>query len=239
MPNGAFGQTAADHAKAAAAVDRLWSADNADRVQAKEEILELGGAAIEPLLALLNSMLDDVHTLHYARTDQHTKTRPNSAQAVREADELDFVLRPPGQKEMTWRLIEDTCNLLGKLKAEEAVPTLLRVSEIRPDHGLLHITSEMIAIQEIGRSAVPLVLNRFTEAAREEWLMSVKPDTTPLGKARGRELNKLERRLALTLEIVGDRAIVPELERVAEHSQAPDAAALAKTLIEKLRLRYN
>jgi hypothetical protein len=195
---------------------------------AKDELVRLGSASIDPLLSLLNGLLDDPESPHFAsgREAEGARAWGTSGEYIDHPEEL----------EITWRLINDFCDIVGRLKAIEAVPSLLRIIEARPITGLEHITGETLALERIGKPALPIVLDRLLSAAREESLMMQAPDTSPLGQARLSELVKFERRLGIVLSLIGDQSIVPALEGIADFHQAPRASAYARNVIEKVKL---
>jgi HEAT repeat protein len=150
-------------------IERLYSADDANKELAKREILAAGTMAAKPLCSLLTDLLENPYprfpkgeeeeaskalTL-YSRVD--VKTLSLDDMKKRSAIARKYFINS--------RLITDIVELLGQLKASAAIPNLVRIMRSRdlfagPDgFGI-----EMVALTRIGQPAVPYLITALKEA---------------------------------------------------------------------------
>lgn len=195
---------AAQHERADVAIRRLLSADESERMAAKLELLEIGRPAIPPMLSALKSVLDS----------------PKSPYTVSDNDPV--AIAPPlastDEDNLSGRLEADICQLLGRLRAVEAVPLLIEMMQSRDSFtGLASMVTEMQAIAEIGPPAVPLLIEAIEDAPNRAARIGF-GDPQPSEEERIKfiqgEVAKIRARAARVLGEIGDKRALQTLERL-------------------------
>lgn len=212
-------QESTENTLASRAVRELWSADGPRRESAREELLRLGARAIPQLVALL----DDIQS--HAVPRYETGKEKEGAEALKLLDKQpldqsnvkDYFLKRQSL-DISYRLKKDCVELLGSLKAEQAVPLLIKefLPGISGTYGGEPTTSEMQALVEIGTSAVPQLL---------EYLQSLEYYVPSVFSARDASDTRRPERIKSTMQIVqarvamvlgriGDARALPALEEL-------------------------
>jgi HEAT repeat protein len=186
----------------------LWSVDPGDAKAAKEKLITIGVEAVPGLLLTLEQLTRDPLRQRYPY----------------ERDD------PTG---IPTRVQEDVCEILGELRAVEAVPLLIRVIERRgAPTSLLGITVEMTALERIGSPAVSALIEELKDPEPRLVELARRGDGWP---ATANHISLVRRRVALTLGEIGDPAAIPALQEVA---RTTDNAILARDLeweIQRIR----
>lgn len=187
-------------------VKKLWSADNPERMEAKESLIKLGHEAIVPLVSTLEDIIRDPRPRY-----------PSGMEAEGEAALELFKRLPPEERsrseysslEISGRLKDDCIELLGELHAVEAVPVLIELTgqEMHTDQNE-HISPPMIALINIGAHAAPEV-SRALDTAETRVVSRVLPTLPGLKEDDKRTLvelqtSVLQARLAIVLGEIGD-----------------------------------
>jgi HEAT repeat protein len=183
-------QTAPEDTEPALAVKRLWSPDKAVREAAEQELIHLGPRAITPLLGALEFVANHIDRLTLVLQDAEPQ----------EAERLNA-----DAAAMQW-LPDDVCGLLGRLRAEAAIPLLIRIMEERWENDLMDKWSpERQALVEIGAPPVPAIIeSTITADATHDRLKHRDPNQVP-GFT-------IQLRAAKVLERIGDARALPVLE---------------------------
>ncbi|MEK6410028.1 MAG: hypothetical protein AABN34_24150 [Acidobacteriota bacterium] len=199
---------------------KLQSPDESEVLEAKAELMDMGEGAIKPLIFLLKDL-----------TNQTGKTLPTTSpgslrvQANRAND--------AGTKSRAENAIYE---ILGRLRAAEAVPLLVAIMEHEEiDDMIQGMSPVMRALAEIGPAAVPQLIEsidsaKLTASASPELLVSDLTEET-----RQRNLawikGRIELRAILVLVAIGDPRAIPTLhwlQKTADNSfietQARNAA---------------
>jgi HEAT repeat protein len=154
------------------AIQKLWSLNDHERESGKNEILRLGDAAIDALILFLVELLEDLrprfanHTEREGEAAVDRSLQGMKTQAVRET--LRTLL-------INGRLMSDAIELLGRLKAEKAVPVLVRIMTGR-NIFMGWGGPEMVALCRIGPASVPYLIALVEDArswASQEWDLAV------------------------------------------------------------------
>lgn len=214
-------QTPTETDRVALAVKRLQSPDDVERQAAKEEIIQIGSAAISSLLSLLEDIFRNPNKLYFA-----TGKEIEGADAVQRWEDgisKDY----PSNLEIGWRLRDDAYELLGRLRAVESVPLLLRIAESRESFARFStLTAEMRVLVEIGPPLVPLLIEEM-EKAKERAASIRFGDPQPTQEEKTRFINgeaaKMRARAARILGEIGDKRALPSLEKLLEQSSELDS----------------
>ncbi len=195
------------------AIQLLWSADDNVRQTAKKEIIRIGPEAVPALLFLLKDIYEDPGK-------QRLVTSVGSQQPVRP---LDIDNPPYGDSlglEITNRLKLDAMELLGRLRAVEAVPILIKIMQ-QPSFMVSYnwaVTMDMRALIRIGAPAVPALVDVIENAraglssmAFGDELGFTEQDKTSY---RLRELARIQNKAIMVLSEIGDERALPVLERL-------------------------
>lgn len=158
-------------------VKKLWSPHDLERERGKEEILRIGGECVEQLLVLLVDLVDNPHPRFAIGKEREAikllRDHSKNACGGMSSSEFDRWTQATLDLFINSRLITDAIYLLGKLRAVEAIPVLIRIMEGRsifqdPDGW----GDEMIALSRIGSPAVPYLMatiqNAKATAERQE-----------------------------------------------------------------------
>jgi ABC-type transporter Mla MlaB component len=227
-----IGQRVSDDSKVELAVKKLWSADTAEERAAMEALVHLGSGSVPQLVNVLEDVTNDPTSPHFATG----KEKEGS-----EAFEL-YYSKPFGPKpgvsagqlaelEISWRLKRDILEILGRLRAEEAVPLLIRIMERRAIYSAIErMSPEMNTLAQIGTAAVPQLIEAIeTASQRSASVGFADPSLTEEEKTslRSIETFKIQVRAALTLGEIGDARALPILRRLMEESN--DLSRMSRT----------
>ena len=149
-------QPGPDEDKAASAISLLWSPNEAEREQAKAEIIRLNEKAISGLLALLEDIFEN-------------PSKPRFANGREEEGKIlweQYLSLPRNvvgniyEFEISGRLKNDIIEVLGDLRPNSAIPILVKIMKYRmKDNWIRQRTEpEMIALTKIGKPAVPALI---------------------------------------------------------------------------------
>jgi HEAT repeat protein len=184
------------------AIERLWTSDEKLRKKAKRDLIRLGSSSIRPLLTLL----EDINTNPQPRFEkgkelegweyiERYNSLPRDKQDFDEYDRIDISKRLKG----------DAIELLGKLKAQEAIPILIAMLRER-----IYISPKDIvypeskALIEIGAISVPELVDAMERAEK---------------KAGDRQESIMCSRIAFVLGEIGDARGLPILEEIQKGSK--------------------
>jgi hypothetical protein len=178
------------------AIAQLWSDSESDRDWAMATLLALGTAAVPRLMDLVSELGD--------------KGRPGVVYPCFSHDQSACDL----QVQREPRVRSDAIVLLGRLRAVEAVPLLIKMLRLgdSPTFGVKYTGPEIEALVEIGKPAVPQLLRALERADR------VRSSTEG---PRSSVSLVLEERLADVTAEIGDSSALPLLERlrIKEHNE--------------------
>jgi hypothetical protein len=213
-----------DASEVGSAIERLWSADEAQARAAKEQLVGLGVNSVQPVTSLLSGIWKDGQKRHFARGKEHEGAIAWARHEAGADDGEEF-----WRFEITSRLIYDTCEILGRLGAVESVPVLMEVVESENQFGgFMKETPAVHALKIIGKPAAPYILSRFLLAADEE--LRVRMQIGPSHWALTRT-DLLEHRAAQLLIAIGDDSVLPVLRSLLDKTQYPNASGHAKNAI--------
>lgn len=151
------------------AIRRLWSCNAEERKLGSQQLTERGVESIGPLVSLLSDLLSDQRPrFALGREDEAARALDyirESLQNPISADEMDKAAGLISDLFINSRLIADVISLLGELRAEGAIPSLIRIMEGRdmysePDGYAI----EAQALLQIGAPAVPFLIKALDEA---------------------------------------------------------------------------
>jgi PBS lyase HEAT-like repeat len=204
-----WGQARADQDRLAEAIDRLCSSSEQERQIAKEQITHFGTRAIRPLISRLEELTRYSH-----------RSIPDGD--VGGETELNL---PSGSKEKrcytnpktNWEVSSAVCELLGRLRAVEAIPPLLKIMENEVDIGgnITAMTFEMQSLVAIGEPAVSQIIGFFESAeSRAESIKFGAPQPSREVQTRHRQAQAaiMRARAAAILGEIGDVRALPVLE---------------------------
>lgn len=206
----------------AQAIKGLWAAEEIEREAAKLSIIRLGQRAVPSLMAVLRDLQHDP-TPRYApgREEEATRTDAEyrSLLAAGRTREASAALEQLMNLRVNWRLKRDVCELLGRLKAEEAISILIEAMEDEDSIGSWEITSPpMHALIEMGGAAVPRLLEAMETAEARVFTRQSSSEPPLSEEARTRiariELFQIQARSSIVLGQIGDARALPVLERV-------------------------
>jgi hypothetical protein len=211
------------------ALKNLGSRKPSVRTAAKAELVAAGSLAIEPVMSLLSDLID-------------------RAAKARRAIHLDKAvpLQNPGYESddlTTWSLLNDCCEVLGRLRATRAIGLLIRVIEV--DDISLMLPRRVPAIHALE------LIGKPAEAALIEEFKNVPEKLAPLVGQRVADADKAKLRLqeqrateirvqvSLALELIGDAGTVEALNALLEtdSSLGWNARAIIETTITQIRAR--
>lgn len=217
------------------AIRGLWSARDLDRASAKDQILQLGRKSIPALIKLLEDVANNPGPRFASGREEegrHVWERVQSANF----DKLDIhELDALREVEITWRLYRDALEPLGQLRAEAAVPLVVRL--MSTDGPVLSKkNSEMQALVEIGSAAVPKLLEIIETsdeilASDDYWLGA--DHEYAQGPRKFRFVpHFIKSRAAMVLGRIGDSSVLPALESALKRASDRD---LIESLQEAIR----
>lgn len=198
-------QSPSNRNQASEYIELLKSVDEGKRQAGKDKLFELGPDSIGPLVSLLeNISMDDFTRVfasgHSKEGEDIWELREKAINSRNEAAAQAATERL-AQIEISGRLKNDIMEILGRLRAREAVPLLIRIMEQREIDNLWEkLRPEMYALAAIGSEAVPGLIQSIKEAdaVAKRNLNSVPP-------------YRLQVRSARVLGLIGDKRALPAL----------------------------
>lgn len=202
----------------ALAIKKLWSAEESERQSAKNALVQTGPEAVRPLMALLEDLIRHPG-IRYAEGK-------NERDFVKLKERIDRIppdllqeraetMKSLSNVAIGWRLKSDSCELLGRLRAEEAIPILIEAMEDEDSiDSWESMNSAMLALVEIGSAAVPEII-RSIETANERAAATPFPEGEhPSDFFVKTETAKNQARAAMVLGEIGDVQALPVLEEL-------------------------
>lgn len=156
----------------AIAIKRLSSSTERDRSEGIERIQQLGRAAIEPLVSLLSDLVHNQRPrFPVDKTEEGARALREYVMAVRASskgtgvsyDEIKVASERLAAVAINARLMTDIVQLLGELRAEQAIPILIEIMNKHYGIGGLG-GSEKYALCHIGEAAVPDLIKDLEES---------------------------------------------------------------------------
>lgn len=192
------------------AVKRLWSPSEDGRQAARQEIGEIGAPAIPHLISLLEDIFKNPGLERFA-----TGKEVDGAEALRQFEERTS----DSPWDLTWRLESDACELLGHLRAVEAVPLLVQIMERgHVADKFASMSDAMRALVQIGREAVPKLVESLQMAQTR--VNSTRFDNHEVTEEQKQyfvaDIVDIRARVARVLGEIGDERALPVLEQ-AQH----------------------
>jgi HEAT repeat protein len=157
-----------DHSEIARLFDKLRSPSEWKRERAKRQFLKLGPAAISPLLDFLRDLTSNrVPRFRTGEEQQGQAALETYCSLLAREGSRSPHLEEAGARldnlAINYRLSSDIIALLGELKAEEAVPFLIKRMVYVGIDDPYAITEEIKALQAIGLAAVPYLMKEIRE----------------------------------------------------------------------------
>lgn len=220
-------------------VEQLRSPDYGERQNAKERLVSLGPVAIKPLLELLQDIRRNPHPRFELGKEKEGKEFIDhynrllwQQQDIREYFSVDI----------SSRLQADTIELLGRLKAIEAIPVLLEIlrQEIHFNFNE-HLFAESYALIEIGHTAIPQ-LTQALETAEQIANAGQFADNVDLTEEQKDDIRRdeggfMEARLALILGRMRDRRALPSLEKLLRRDRPSYSLPYIKDAIYEITVK--
>jgi hypothetical protein len=210
----------------------LWSPDDSKRQEAKQAILRAGRKAIPQLVSLLSNILKNPQSHRFA-----TGKEEEGAEASKNLNEVSsdywFSL------EISWRLKYDAVEMLGLLKADEAVPLLIEFMEKEESYNLMEkMNTAMDALVKIGQPSVPKLIQEIKTAHLKAANGLVRDSQYKMKEAEDREsilieTAKIQIRAAMVLGEIGELQALTVLEELLEPAADPFLLKLRKPYVEE------
>lgn len=201
--------------EATAAIEQLHSADLTIRNAAKEKLVRIGPRAMRPLAMFLEDLIR--HPRERYPLGKTEKDLDDLKKRIAAIPEDDPIAKVEAGKQLAalvinQRLREDTCELLGRLHAVEAVPVLIQAMEYEPsDSSWETMNAAMRALIEIGSPAVPEIIEAI-ETARSRAESTPYADGHPSEFFVKTESAKNQARATMVLGEIKDLRALPVLE---------------------------
>ncbi|MEN3331489.1 MAG: hypothetical protein V7641_854 [Blastocatellia bacterium] len=221
----------------AGAIDDLWSANDEERQAAKEKLIQLGQASVQPLIDLLQDIITNP-TARYLRgkemeaseLDERLRSLPKESrrEAVRLVNQL-------GELVVNWRLKSDICELLGRLRAEAAIPVLMKMMETEDSIGSEErMNPAMKALVRIGPVIFPRIIEAIETAESRAAATKFGFDHTPSEFFIRAETVKIQARAAMILGAMGDTRALPILEELLNKNRDEELLRYVKEAIRQI-----
>jgi len=183
-------------------IKNLWSPDESFRETAKKQLRQLGPTVIQPLMKLLEELKNTSKPIFesgkeaegeeiYQSLLEAEKNKHSGEAAVYGMKLLDL--------DITARLREDAIELLGDVRAQEAIPYLITNMERQPILSKLYWCVSMESLVKIGSPAVPQLLESLQALAEKN--------------PKDRDDFAIKR-YAMVLAKIGDPRALPVLEKI-------------------------
>jgi PBS lyase HEAT-like repeat len=211
---GLLRQSPSDEDRIASAIKSLWSSKEHERLDGKAEIIGFGTKSIPALLLLLEDLVrrPEIHRFALGKEEEGQKILSDQGKRTLFPDQVRQLL----DTDISWRLEADACELLGRLRAREAVPLLLQIMERREIiDRIAAMNVEMTALVEIGRPAIPETVQLFESAdSIAESIRFGRPAPSAEDQIRYKRgyAATIRARAAVVLGRIGDEQALPALE---------------------------
>lgn len=222
-------------------IAHLSSRDERVRQAAKDKIVQFGATATKPLITFLEKLV------RYPRNRYESGTSEDEFDQARESAERTSQSNTKQRREaagqlsttvINQRLKEDGCELLGRLRAEAAVPALIEAMESWPGgDSWENSNAAMDALEKIGRTAIPDIL----EAIESAKLRAARPQggDHPSDFYVKAEAAKNQARASMVLAAIGDASASPALERLEKSTDSQWLVPYLRRAIVRIRARQN
>lgn len=221
-----------------AAVRKLWSSSDAERKSGIKQVMQIGAAAVEPLVALLSDLAHDQRPrFPVGKEAEGDRALQEYIEAERQFENVisDHSVVEDWRKRLSEiainsRLMTDVVYLLGELKAESAIPILIEIAnrhwEVGPA-GYDLTPPETKALCRIGKAAVPQLIRSLDETSIRAhgfepvtfgwWLPDEPEDEEDTGedierkRSEESKIGLVRHRIISVLAEIGDVRAVPAL----------------------------
>jgi hypothetical protein len=253
----------------------LWSSENSEKELAIMQLSESGPDAILPLLTLLFDLAKNPHPRFPTGKEKEGETAINTFFELLDQfdlqnqdaillDKLGTLRKQIDDLAINQRLAKDAIFLLGKLKAGEAVPFLIKLFEYRAMIGGYSYTDEMSALESIGSVAIPYLIKAITETENRVRSLSleaisfeynincVKPDSAKKSLFElaeddhhaeseyeiQRRTYYIQYRALMILRSMKAHQAIPDLKKIIKETKDEDLKSLIKGAITQIRSPY-
>lgn len=226
------------------AIKQLWSEDDVVRLEAKKKLIEYGSPVIKPLIALLEDLISNPHPRYVTGKESEGEEAMKQLREHREGSLHDDALARLMKISIGGRLKTDVCELLGHLRAKEAVPILIRDLESQEISDMIPgMTPVMHALADIGPEAVPQLIESLERAeataASSPAALSTESDTEAKARILKMEATRIQVNIVLILEKMGDKRALPSLENLLNKSQNEFLTKLINKTITEIKAKAN
>jgi hypothetical protein len=238
--------TDGDQNEAEGAIKQLWSANATERDAGKERLLSLKHDAIRPLLRLLEDLTFNERQRYPTGLQSMGAwifERYQESLASGDKAKIRELHEHLSQIEISDRLENDVCELLGQLRSVAAVPGLIRLIGHRAaaawgSGSWSHISSSATyAVSQIGSPAVPRVVEAI-HFADDLAANKVARDTSgPKTKTLKGRANVIRVQLAAVLAEIGDAAALPALRMLTDGSDDSEVKSWAWEAIQRISIK--
>ena len=223
------------------AIDHLSAADPSDRQTAKDRIIQIGAPAIQPLIAALEDLMRHPYSRYAIGTTEsdYVDARERAERIPRsDAKRQGEAARKLSSMIINQRLKEDFCELLGRLRAEEAVAALIEAMETwSGGDSWENSNPAMEALQKIGSAAVPDIIEAVDSAKARAAIP--KGEGYPSDFFISTEAGKNQARASMVLGEIGDARALPVLERLENSTDSEWLLPYLRSAIAKIRKAQN
>ncbi|HEV8486657.1 MAG TPA: hypothetical protein VGV87_24135 [Blastocatellia bacterium] len=188
---------------------------------AKEQLTDIGSLSVKPLLSLLHELVANPGPRFPTGKEREGAEAIERYQTLSQTERLRANPREFFSLEISSRLENDICEILGRLKATESIPTLIEIMVLRKlgNSGDEFLNSEMVVLAQIGRQAVAPLMEAIQTAEKSA---AASLQQTELGEALNtedvkrsmiqRDAQLIKLRAATVLGEIGDVSALPVLE---------------------------
>jgi HEAT repeat protein len=246
------------------AIEKLWSADNEERLLGKNELRCLGDQSAGPLVALLENLVRNPFPLFSKGNEEKGKEAIEGLRRVfRTASDLvgahqqiELYSQLIKRLAINSRLLGDIIELLGNARSEAAVPVLIEI--MVSERGMNNFSTnpmypEMEALCRIGNVAVPKLIEVLENAKQRAANNSAYPSfmieidmpklPEPVAEPEDKddsadisfEANIIIRRAAKVLGTINDSRALPSLEKVLFSNDVGLARGAIEQAIENIK----
>jgi HEAT repeat protein len=206
-------------------IKKLYSTGETERQLAKEQLTEMGLPSVKPLLDLLHELVAHPGPRFPTGKEREGADAIERYQGLSQTERLRASPREFFSLEISSRLENDICEVLGRLKATESIPTLVEIMVLRKEShsGDEFLNREMVVLVQIGGPVVAPLIEAIQKA---EATVASSLEKTELGEALSTEEAKrsmiqrdaqlIKLRAATVLGQIGDVRALPVLESLLE-----------------------
>jgi hypothetical protein len=246
------------------AIEKLWSADDEERLLGKNELLCLGGESADRLVALLENLVRNPFPRFSKGNEERGKEAIAGLQRIFRTASDVVVAQQQSERyshlidrlAINSRLLGDLIDLLGNARAEKAVPVLIEI--MVSERTMINTSTnpmyrEMEALCRIGDVAVPKLLEVLENAKQMAASNSAYPSfmieidmpklAEPVTELEDKddsadisfEANIIIRRVAKVLGSIKDARALPALERARNSIDIEYARGAIEDAIEMIK----